>query len=150
MALVLTDKTNPSFHSDSFTELGKTLFCSSPLHVHLLVYCLLPLLLTSQRHTLLLSSSLWFAPLQAVFKNWSPVPSATSLKNQPCFPTTTYCPLALSKEKLSCLFFKGITPAFLSFWILSFHKDNVRQIMFTSSGKAKNLEKDILHLLNIL
>lgn len=120
MVLVLRDKTNLSFHSDSFTVLGKTLFYSSPLHVHLALYCLLK---ASQRHTLLFSNSLWFAPLQAVFKNWSPVPSATALKHQHCFPTTTSFPLALSKKKLYCPFSKGIT-AFLSFWILSFHKDD--------------------------
>lgn len=145
MALVLRDKTNLSFRSDSFIVLGKTLFYSSPLHVHLALYCLLK---ASQRHTLLFSSSFWFASLQAVFKNWSPVPSATALKHQHCFPTTIYCPLALSKRKLYCLFSKGIA-AFLSFWILSFHKDDPGQIMFTSSGKAKKLQKDIFHLLNI-
>lgn len=41
MTLLLTDETNPSFHSDSFTVFGETLFYPSPLHVHLVPFCLL-------------------------------------------------------------------------------------------------------------
>lgn len=137
MTLLLTYKTNPSFPSDSFIVLGETLFYSSPLHVHLVPYRLLKA-----------SQGTYCCP---------PAPSDLC-HCRLCSKTDHLFPLQ-HLSNINLAFLLQLTApwlsarksyiAFSSFWILSFHKDDPGQIMFTLSGKAKNLEKYILHLLNI-